>query len=359
MSNKILSFIGVIFGFFLFSATLYGLLVLYEKFNRVGHDVVVTGEVQQKNLLQRKVVIGDRSFEVSFSPDGIKVPPTLLFNIIANGTMKVTFKKAQKLIYDVTYTFNPWGLRNVERQFDNAQAEYLIIGPCSFSLGEGLQDKEQISSYLEQRDHRFNNYNLGVMGGGLHTLFQFFRNIDVSELVQEDNGVFVYVYIQNHLNRWFLRPDFLQWADKNSPVFNLENGTVNYKGFLKDQEKYLDFQTGISADRFLRHRDSFTEDEYEEFAKAISKFKELYLAKFPGGKFFFLIHPENGVPAKELPILKAKLEENGIEVWSFSLAYENLKSTLVKTSEDFMIPVDGHPNALMNEFIAEEILRRL
>lgn len=355
---------GALTGVLIFLFTLYGLLFSFERFKATPNNKkFVKSEIVDGNFTEIVSKVGNKTFVAKFNSKGIRLPFDKIFNFTANGIVEATHKKDDKLIFKATYTLNPWGMREVKPLYNTVNSKHLIIGPCSFSFGEGLEDADQISAFIERDNKYYNNYNFGISGGGLQNLLLLFLKTDIHLSILEKEGVFIFLFIPNHLNRWFGRLDFLHHAYPMTPVFSAENKKIILKGLLKDQKDYKNFvllkkmglsETKLRTSRMLKDPNYFSNKEYSEFAFAIKEFEKLYLSRFPNSRFYFLFHPLFPLD-KELLTLKAFLLDNGINVWSLDKAFSHEMVEKKRSHLDYVIPFDGHPNQLMNKFLADQI----
>lgn len=328
-------FIGSFFAILVFSGTLYLLLRTFVKRPETSTDL---------SKVYTYITRGDEKlWDIFFVGPGARV--------------KIKLLRGKDVIYDQSYVMDKYMMRGSNP--DPKATQHAIFGGCSFTWGEGLPPEEAISAQFQKLDPAFQGYNHSFPGGGLQSLLRYHDFFSLREAVSQESGYFFYTFIPTHLERFYLRYNFLRLFPEEVPVYKIQKGDVNLVGKVKDQEVYHTFKKAFDAglgDTLINTQDplKWEEQELADYTLAIEKLKEIYLRNFPKGTFYVLFHPlGNPPPLKER--LKFHLKSRGINfidlAHEFGMELYNSKLTY----DDMIIKYDGHPNAKANEFGARAL----
>lgn len=341
-----------LFAFLLFGGILFILIFVYEK------KVISNNSIIFKSLLipiESRPETGAKQYIHFISP---------------NTTYRAYKQYNDQYIYDVTYDFNEFSLREVPQNNFREDNQHLIFAGCSFIFGEGLQLEETLPYLVEQKAEGYHTYNWSLMGGGIHRLLHYYDFLSLEHIVKESQGKLYYFFIADHLNRFHGTPDYLSWAPRNDPKYLIQDGELVYQGNVEDTFSYqqIQFFKKIGLENFfvkfisIFKRNFWSDKELEDFAIATKALKERYLQSFPESEFVFIFHPTFPLPQKHIDKMKVFLKRHQVEFYDplpdFE-AYSNLQDT---ETNIFRIPHDGHPSYVFNQYFAnyflENILKR-
>ena len=326
MSRKL--FFDLLLSFCVFLVTLAGLGFAYSKLNKRFVIKFVDGSVLTF------IKTGD------YNPN--KPPVQYYPNAIAHFKKIINGEK----IYEQVYSLDEFGFRKLNYRDKKEAKEHLIFSGCSFTFGEGIKNEETFAALIEKKYKDLNVYNTGISGGGIHTAIRTFDVVEYQKMAKEEVGKMIYIAIEDHINRWLLSESYLQWAPKHFPYYIIQKREVIYKGSLSDHPLYFSSQKKKLHEIVYKKR---TESDLNYYLLGVLELKKRYLAKFPKGRFIFMFHPASLFSDKDIVSITKLLKQNGVEVLDPSELYaEELK--LNKTSpKDYLIPIDGHPNARLNK----------
>lgn len=326
----------------IFIITLYGLFLAFERFS---------SRPAQKRTFTKTISRGDESA----LPDWRMIsqfPPSSVF--------QYSGFEDEKEVFNVHYEFNKYALR--KESSSGKKENHFILGGCSLVFGIALSDDETLSSILRSKLPLTNVVNFGFPGGGLQTLMKAIELINLRAFVPESKGYFLYGFEHDHFSRWRASAQYLDWI-------NPEHVYYEYTGnsFKETQLKRLSAWRNLQMARKAGLVHSYlkanpyrhlNENEFKSYIEGIKYVRKLYLAKFPGGKFKVLIYPFT--PADpSVNLFKELLVKNGLAFYDSTSDYEEFLKNRKLDKSDMIVPVDGHPNKLFNEFLAGMIVKKV
>jgi hypothetical protein len=266
---------------------------------------------------------------------------------------KVTKADSGKLIYEAMYTFDGEGRRTTTGLDQGARTRHLILLGCSLVFGEGLNDDQTLGSFIAgiAKNHRI--YNLGEPGGSPVRIVERIQQKTLWTGIQEPQGVAVFVLFNDHMNRFLgslsVAGDWgsqLPYAYEKSPgQFVVEGTFETARPLLTSLYRFL-FKSQIRKYFGMNLPWKYSRENYQAFGRMILQIKNDYLTRFPGQKFYVLIHPFNGDEAFVTQI-SDEFENLGIEYFDYS------PFKLSRFSEQpVQFELDGHPNAEANRIMA-------
>ncbi len=259
-----------------------------------------------------------------------------------------------KLIYDVTYTIGPNGLRKnmPDRNVKNPEGCILFFGG-SFTFGEGVNDDETMPSQVGQLlDFAYRIYNFGFHGYGPHQMLAALDHHIVSDIASCDGlPIAIYQALFEHIPR---SAGLSEW-DSHGPRYTLgPDGTAVFSGNFDDGKlpPFILRESGKyhTADRILAFKSSLKDWDLSLFVSIVTTAKVRFEQQFPGGKFHVLLWDDEDHP-HNTTVLEA-LVRNGIYVHPVSRIFPHKGPESVV----YKIPHDGHPNALAHRLIAHYVV---
>jgi hypothetical protein len=262
---------------------------------------------------------------------------------------RLVLKDEQGIISESEYRFNEFGLRDIGKT--EKKKAHLILTGCSFVFGLGLDEDETMPFFLRSEFPSRNVRNLGVPGGGLHTALRYSEILPLKEFVPEEEGTFLYVMIEDHLNRFLLRPGFVFSSWKNAPVYVAREGKIEFEGNLNEhfifwKMKFLGFFGLLSL---AKSPQSFSDQELEFFLNGVKELKRRYRVQFPRGKFAWTIHPLSRFRES------ARLEELAKKM---DITPQLVPLALPEGASRYELR-DHHPNGLFNRMYADALAKIL
>jgi hypothetical protein len=279
----------------------------------------------------------------------------------AGRTIRAWKMLGSQRIYDVTYTIDAQGLRQVpglDRQRGSASPVVFFGG--SFAFGEGLDDDQTLASFVAARTNWSRPIlNFAFVGYGPH---QMLRSLELGRLHAfgyDTVETAVYVAIPDHANRAAGE----SWWDPTGPRYVLEgSGSVQYRGPFAEVPddvidlyyRYLQIVQVARRSRVIDRTANlvFGAKRSEPAAKAALMAAIVARAAALLGENYqadlVVLFWDNDSVLSSL-VLSA-LRERGIRVMKVS-------ELLPGPQRDrYRIPGDGHPNAAANESLAAALV---
>lgn len=268
-----------------------------------------------------------------------------------------------KKIYDVVYSTDANGLRSPEPKFPGVAREHLILAGCSFVYGEGLPISETVGHSLENRLPEINTYIIAFQGAGLSSLLRYMEVRPLNSFIPESRGRLIYVYMHDHLARWHARPSYLVWTPLRRPHYEAIGDEVVYKGNIGDQEAYRRFHatseltsTDLAAKFHGVDDGQWSADEIKSFIMGLKESQKRYKRIFPDGEYLVAVHPIKSGPRDVTDRFVELARKAGLQVHDVSGILEReLQAKGVQDVTQYIIPNDGHPNGMANEYFSRWI----
>ncbi len=296
---------------------------------------------------------------------GVKVRDQVLhqtFYSSPNLELEVELIRGTQTVYRQSYKTDEHLLRIPLRKMPDARAHAFFAG-CSFVWGEGVKEEETLPARFQDLAPNYQAYNLGLSAGGLHSHLRYLELFPLKKVIKEAEGIYFYVFITHHLDRFFGRYNFVNIGPKDVPHYRIESGQLVNKGKFKEQPFYERFKEAEKlglADALIRTQDPliWSDDELREFALGIKFLKERYLEQFPKGEFFFVFHPLALIPTIATP-LKRHLSEFKISVVDPLETFERFRGKAGLLRSELAIPDDHHPTAKGHLLFAQALVEDL
>lgn len=287
-----------------------------------------------------------------------------------NISVNATKYYQEKVVYEVTYTNNRYGLRITPHDIMTFPGSGLkpydkvVFFGCSFMVGQGVKDNETLPYQFEELSREsFRAYNYGFHGYGPHQMLRILETGLIDEAIPDKKtSVAICEILTNHVERSSGKYPYVIW-DVNGPKYVLNhNGEPEHVGRFGDDTRlqivhilnsifaksYLLELTNIRTDLFIEKREP---KDISLFISIIKKSKELFEQKYCGHFIVLLWRlPDD----QDYATILAKLQENQIDVVTTDEIFqgENL-------AEKYLIKNDGHPNQLANRKLAEFFLAKI
>lgn len=338
--------IGPVVGVVLFLLTLAGLFYLFE--------------ANTKTKISKNPVARGAQYRFIEKNDQGHFPEHHTFGFAPDSLIEASLSNENGLIYKVQYQTDHWGLRAVKDAHPGKGKKHAIFGGCSFTFGQGLKDEDTLPYLIEESHPEVNTVNFTFLGGAVHTLLYHAKLVPLKAYVKEKEGKFFYIFINDHLNRFLGRADYLAWANPLYPHYEIESGKAVFKGLLKDQPFHQAFKkaeasglknTALHLTSIYKNKNEFTDDELNAFLTAVKELERVYKSDFPKGKFYFIMHPHHGLAREHTKKFLQIAQEKQIHVLDLDPIFQKFISDHKPDVSTYEIKGDGHPSAKMNRYI--------
>lgn len=280
---------------------------------------------------------------VSDSMFGYRLPENKIINhrYVVNDT----------LIYEQNYKIDSFSRR--ETPTDTiVRDKFIAVAGCSFAFGYGVKEDETLSSFLQQQMPGYEGYNYGVSGYGTqHLLLQTREKITLKEIKQKQ-GVLIYFFIDNHLNRLVGSRRIIKLWGENFPYFFLDDEKkLHQAGTFKTGRKWKTlFYKVLTNSAIVDILDleipfSISDDDFKLAAIVIKESKKEFEKNFPGSKFVVLFCPGSKCSGE----LAALLAKRNIDFVDYSQLFD-INSKKYRSHYS-----DPHPSGKAYEEIARKL----
>lgn len=259
-----------------------------------------------------------------------------------------------------TYSTDKFNMRPTQKK--SSAKKYLVLAGCSFTFGVGVEDQHTLPVYLQNQLPDYQGYNLGSMGGGLHTVIWHVGHFAPRHYLKEKSGDFIYVFMEDHIRRFLGDFRFVRWAPSTAPYYRVEGDKLTYKGKISDQlkTKIFQFSRNFGIENHLSYLDdTITDRDLAEFARAVGHLRHAVEAKFPASKFHFAVHPSFPLVQDRREILLKGLHQRGIHTIDVTGEFHGIVKERNLTMKDLRVVNDPHPSEVVNEIFSELLARKL
>jgi hypothetical protein len=192
--------------------------------------------------------------------------------------------------------------------------KHLVFVGGSNTFGAGLNDGESFADSLIQLDllTDYEPYIMAYQGWGPNNLLARMLDPNWHNFIKQKNGVMIYFFILNHIPRVCGEDSYFDWSSGVAPAFEIENEELISLGFHSDTSNFKQyvFKRGLQKikkrfQKWMGEKEEFIDiippndgelDRFNEhclkvFAKIVAKMQEVYLALYPGSKFYVFTMP--------------------------------------------------------------------
>lgn len=271
----------------------------------------------------------------------------------SSSTIVRHIKRTQKeLIYDVQYSFDEFGRRIFPGHSPEGKSSFVILSGCSFTYGNGIDDDQTLSYFMNSQAQSRFVYNYGIGSSGTHMTLALTESDRFKKEIPQDNGTLVYVFIDGHIQRTNGFMNELGWL-KESPCYEEQaDGSFRRNGSFATCSPTRTWLLESLAELFKklsiqRNFPSIRESHVQKTCQLIAQTNEAFKNQYSKGSFFVFLHPlssENNYTKR----IKACLNKKNISILEIDMSGRD--------SRDFTLRGDGHPNEKLNKMAAGPVL---
>jgi hypothetical protein len=232
------------------------------------------------------------------------------------GTWRTWEKRAStgELIYDVTYSVDQFGRRITPVTSRELRKKFLLFFGCSYTYGEGVQDDETLAYHAGTLAPGYMPYNYAFHGGGPFDAMARMEEPGFNEQIAEQDGIGIYVYMQDHVNRVADAPGTAKWHyghtyyDRTDDGRFVRNGTfATGRPFRTAYYRFL-YESRLLRALGLAEAKGSKEARIDLAADAIAAVAERFHARFPHARFYVVAYP-----SKRPSEMADRLRQRGID----------------------------------------------
>ena len=256
-------------------------------------------------------------------------------------------------IYDVFYTMDSFSRRITPITQPLTRKKHLLFFGGSFTFGQGVEDPETLPARVGALSSEYMPYNYAFLAFGAAEMLARFEKTNVAAEVPEKEGLLIYVFIDNHINRAIGTLQQSRFANFQHDYQLGSNGELERQGFFAKthplRTRIYGYLYSLAITRYFNFEHPKIKPKHiQHVVNIIGKSKQLYLEQFPKGSFYVAIYP-NSIHASQLIDY---LEAQGIDYLDYSrMDFSGLKYKLA--------PKDNHPSALAHQVLAEKMTQNL
>ena len=322
--------IAATMGLFLASEALFGAMnFINDKW--VGRRV---DEVYQQRYVNRDETLGYRPYP------NLNVPAVL--------------KLRNKIIYSARYTIDEFGRRStpVDATGGVERDRFLLFFGCSFTFGDGVNDRETMPYYAGQAAPAYTPYNYAFSGYGPQQMLVRLQSTPIEDEVKEKKGALVYLFIDPHIQRLIGSMYVYNKWGEDMPFFRMRDGRLTREGSFKSGRKTLSviyrLLGKLQIVKFLRlDFPKINQNHLRLLAEVIKESKNEFNKKFDG-EFYVVIYPGSKYGER----LKPHLKDAGISFFDYSNLFDSKDPSL-------FFDVDQHPTPAAQRLLALRLTQDL
>ena len=268
--------------------------------------------------------------------------------------------QGENVIYDVTYSIAPNGLRIAPTVAKGDNPDCVLFFGGSFTFGEGVNDRETLP-YIVGMLAGAEVYNFGFHGYGPHQMLSALEHGLVEDLIQCRPTVAIYQAVQDHVPRV---AGTVPWGP-HSPRYVLTNDGVKYAGHFDDgllspqrirRRQEIMLKKSFFYRKYFQHRRKLTTDkDIQLYLEVVDASRKRAEALYPGLDFHVILwdkYHQDGNFKK----IETGLEERGLKLHLISRILPDYHENI---SHYEIAPADPHPNARTHELIAKYIVEHI
>jgi len=276
------------------------------------------------------------------------------------------------LLYDVTYTIGPDGLRVSPPGRGGPPTACVIFFGDSFTFGEGLNDTETLPYRVGAiGGGRFVVYNFGFHGYGPHQMLSALEHGRVASILKCRPTHVIYSAIRDHVARVVA----LNTWGGHDPRYRLEpGGSVRYDGHFDGDKPPVRSRLGARVHKQLgksalylwitSRRRRVTEQDLELFVGIVAQARRIVESSYPGCVFEILLwngEPDEATEARGLNGRRPSDIEWALRRVGFAprIVENILPSYQVDSASYILSPFDAHPSARANDLLARDVVRSI
>jgi hypothetical protein len=263
-----------------------------------------------------------------------------------------TRTKDGEIIYNINYLTDANSLRITPLDTSKPRTKYAQFYGCSMTFGEGVQSNETIPFYFGKYESAYRPYNFAYSGYGPHQMLARLETDNVKNIVKENAGIGIYIYINDHVNRVLGTMTNYSYNGGQAPYFHQVDHQLKHDGLFKERRKVVSWifelllKSNILKLFKIGYPFKITEQDYELTAEVMAEASRDYRKQFGNDNFYVIIYPTTIDSSLIINLLKQK----GVKVLNYSKLFNPLE-------KGYAIPFDEHPTALANEILIQQLVK--
>jgi hypothetical protein len=259
-------------------------------------------------------------------------------------------------VFDVNYTITPEHMR-LTPSHDSTKTKHALFFGCSIAYGYGLNDNNTFPYYF-QEGSEYNSYNLAFTGYGTNQMLARFEYEDISEHVVEEDGIAVYVFFWDHIERAIGSMDrYVKWVS-NAPYYEYQDDKLVRNRSFKEGRSFVSglyerlYQSSIVQYFEVGFPLGLNETHFDLVSEMILESKKKYKEQFGSDKFYVAVYPSfTEVDQEKYEKFLSSLTDKKIDYIDLTTDFEY--------KPEHTLGGDPHPNANTNKVLSERLLKEI
>lgn len=263
------------------------------------------------------------------------------------------------VIFDVHYTFNNNHIR-VTPDYDSTKQKYALFFGCSIAFGLGLEDNQTLA-YQFQQASDYNAHNYAYSGYGTnHMLARLhYQNLRALTPERETNGIGLYIYFSDHINRSIgTMQRYTEWLH-TSPYYEMQAGKlVRNKSFKEGRPIQSNIYETLYQSSIVNYFNldfplSINENHLDLVSEIVLESKKEYTRQFGNTDFYVVLYPtyHEEDPENYANFIRF-LTKKGIK-------YIDLRENFYYKWTYAIHTLEPHPGAKVNEILGKRLAKAL
>lgn len=258
-----------------------------------------------------------------------------------------------KLLYEQTYPIDEFGRRETPVE-PGERDRYILFFGCSYTFGEGIGQEQTLPYHVGGFAPRYRPYNYGMMGLGPYDALAKIENIDLKKEVKEPKGIFIYLFMADHMGRIMGNMDVMTWNFNGCYYEMSPEGKLVRKGDYRSGRPLLTkLYRLLSKSRILRALNinlpfRIGDNDLHRIAEAAQAMDEAVKRKYPESEFYTVLYP-----GPHPDRLAQYIQDKGVKVLDYSKLFSCYDPLY------YIAEADQHPSNLAYQTIAEHIVKDL
>ena len=275
---------------------------------------------------------------------GVKLRP--------NASSRHQTWNGEKKIFDVEYHTDE-NRRRIVSNTKGKKDHFVAFFGCSFTFGNGLSDDQTLASQLTKFDKRAQIYNYGVAGTGPNHLLAQMETREFKKEITETKGIAIYTFLEDHIQR-AIGNSFWTANMPDMPYYEIKNGIPVFKGSFAEGRKIISSFYGVFnelevAKTWNMYLPPIITSSHENYVMTLIKASfNVFQKQFPESKIYATIFPATTLD--KIYKYENLFYKSGIPF---------IPATVINLPlEKRLIPLDNHPSAELNKYLAEKLSER-
>jgi len=258
-------------------------------------------------------------------------------------------------IYRLTYSFDRFGRRITPVEPGAERRRFAIVLGGSFAFGEGAAANQTLPARIGALTKTYVPYNYGFHGSGPFDALARLDAGNLPEEVPETEGVGLYLYMDDHINRVNDSSKIAGWHRREVYYRQTADGGFMRDGSFQSAHPWRTaFYTVLYHSNLLRALGiavpvRTTSAHLDRTADVLAAIRDRFVAEFAGSELVVVVYPGSGYAAD----IRERLTKHGVRSLDYSDLYDRLDPRYR------LAPEDSHPSAAAHELVARAIVRDL